>query len=85
LADAARLSGKCVPEEIEAIEALLAQYRRDVVEARIKLASPNITFEQEKWLWQLIDCREWLIKLVSKRYEAEMEKIDRELEQAFRR
>jgi hypothetical protein len=63
----------------------IAKFRRDIVNARIQLASANLTADQRRELWQIIECREWFIKSLSGRYEAELEKIDRELEAALRR
>jgi hypothetical protein len=40
---------------------------------------------QERELWQIVECREWFIKVLSSTYEAELEQIDRDLEAALRR
>jgi hypothetical protein len=80
-----RAAGTSVPDSFEPISELLAQYRTDVVRARIALAADDISPERRDWLWQLIDCREWLIKLLTKDFPAQLEQIDRELEAALRR
>ncbi len=63
---------------------LVPLWRRAVVEARIKLVEPDLSEAQRRYLWELIDCRELLIKLVAIDYEAEMEQIDREIEDELR-
>lgn len=64
---------------------LVANWRREIVETRIKLASGRLGHVEEQSLWQVVDARERFIKIVSKNFEAEMEKIDREIEDALRR
>ena len=64
---------------------LVANWRREIVETRIKLASGRLSHVEERSLWQVVDARERFIKIVSKNFEAEMEKIDREIEHALRR
>ena len=63
---------------------LVSLWRRAIVHARIKLASDHLTPSQRDYLWQSVDCREWLIRLVAKDFEAELEQIDRELETELR-
>jgi hypothetical protein len=63
----------------------IATFRRDIVDARIKLAATDLTADQKRELWQIIDSREWFIKRLSGSYEAELEQIDRALEEALRR
>lgn len=64
---------------------LVANWRREIVETRIKLASGRLSHTEEQSLWQVVDARERFIKIVSKDFEAEMEKIDRDIEHALRR
>ena len=66
-------------------ESVIAVFRQDIVNARIKLASPNLLPEQQRELWQIVECREWFIKMLARGYEAELEQIDRDLEAALRR
>ncbi len=64
---------------------LVASWRREIVETRIKLASGRLSRVEERSLWQIVDARERFIGIVSKNFEAEMEKVDRELENVLRR
>jgi hypothetical protein len=60
---------------------LVSLLRNGIVTTRIKLASHgNLSAAQVSELWRVIDVQEWLIKMVAKDYEAELEQIDRELE-----
>jgi len=63
----------------------IAICRRDIVNARLQLASENLTASQRRELWQIVESREWFIKMLSGCYEGELEKVDRELEAALRR
>ena len=67
------------------LDSFIAVFRQDIVNARIKLASPNLSSVQEQELWQIVECREWFIKMLARAYEAELEQIDRDLEAALRR
>jgi hypothetical protein len=64
---------------------LTALWRRDIVRARIKLVSDGVTPRQEAELWQIVDSREWFLRLHATDYAGELEKIDREIEDVFRR
>ena len=66
-------------------DSFIAVFRQDIVNARIKLASPNLSPEQQRELWQIVECHEWFIKMLTPTYEAELEQIDRDLEVALRR
>ena len=66
-------------------DSFIATFRQDIVNARIKLASPNLSPEQQRELWQIVECHEWFIKMLTPTYEAELEQIDRDLEVALRR
>jgi len=63
----------------------LAAWRREIVRARIKLAEAALSSQQQRELWCVVDCREFCIKLSGADFEAELEQIDRELEQALRK
>lgn len=66
-------------------DSFIAVFRQDIVNARIKLASPNLSPKQQRELWQIVECHEWFIKMLAPTYEAELEQIDRDLEVALRR
>jgi hypothetical protein len=61
-------------------KALTALCRRDILDARIKLARDrSLPPEAREELWQLIDARAWFLQMVSRDYDAEIEQIDRQL------
>jgi hypothetical protein len=62
----------------------LSEWRRDIVEARIRLAESPLPPQLERELWTIIDCREACIKLSGADFDAEMERVDREIEAALR-
>ena len=62
----------------------MSLWRRAIVHARIKLTSNDLSPAQRDYLWQSIDCREGLIRLIAKDFEAELELIDREIEAELR-
>lgn len=62
----------------------LAQWRRDIVEARIRLADDHLPPSKERELWTLVDSRESCIRLSGADFDAELEQIDREIEAALR-
>jgi hypothetical protein len=65
----------------EGTQEFLAMCRADIVRARIKLATVrNLSPQQHTELWQIVDTREWFVKMVAQDYEGELEQIDRELE-----
>ena len=67
--------------ELPTTKRLIALCRKDVVEARLELATHRaLTDEQRRELWLLIDRREWFLKMVAKDYTAELEQVDREIE-----
>jgi hypothetical protein len=70
---------------IETMDDLVASWRREIVTTRIKLASGRLSQVEERSLWQIVDARERFIRIASKDFEAEMERIDREIESALRR
>ena len=60
-------------------------WRRDIVQARIKLADEGLSRAQRAELWRIVDTREWSLKLLVPDFAAELERIDREIEDQFRR
>jgi hypothetical protein len=60
-------------------------WRREIVQARIKLADSALSRTQRAELWQIVDVREWCLKMLVTDYPAELERIDREIEQELRR
>ncbi len=65
---------------------LIALCRRDVVNARKKLAiERKLTDEARADLWHIIDAREWFLKMVAKDYASELEQIGSELEAELHR
>ncbi len=66
-------------------EAFCAIARREVVNARVKLDLEDLSLRQEAELWQIIECIEALVKTRAQCFATELELIDRELEQRFRR
>ena len=67
--------------ELPTTKALIALCRKDIVDARIKLATNRtLNDEQRADLWHIIDAREWFVRMVAKNYTGELEQIDRELE-----
>ena len=72
-----------VPTEF--IDPRARSWRRDIVQARIKLADEGLTYHQRTELWQVVDCREWCLKMLVQDFPAELERIDREIENDLRR
>jgi hypothetical protein len=68
-----------------AVSQLVDRWRRDIVKARIRLVSEDLTLTRQDALWSGIDCREWFIKILAKDFQAEMETIDRMIEAELRR
>jgi hypothetical protein len=60
-------------------------WRREIVQARIQLADDGLTYTQRRELWQIVDCREWCLKMLVTDFPAELERIDREIEDTLRR
>jgi hypothetical protein len=60
-------------------------WRREIVQARIRLADEGLTYVQRRELWQVVDCREWCLKMLVQDFPAELERIDREIEHELRR
>ena len=64
---------------------LVAYWRREIVQARIKMVSERLSPRQEAELWNAIEMRERYIKLATQDFAAELEQIDRDIETALRR
>ena len=60
-------------------------WRREIVQARIKLADSTLSHAQRLELWQIVDCREWCLKVLVPDFAEELERIDREIEHTLRR
>jgi hypothetical protein len=75
-----------VPDQtIRTNSARATQWRREIVQARIRLADEGLSRTQQRELWQIVDCREWGLKMLVPDFHAELERIDREIEDALRR
>jgi hypothetical protein len=66
-------------------EAFCAIARHHIVIARAKLALEPLAPSAEAELWQVIECIEALVKMRARCFATELELIDRQLEQRFRR
>ncbi len=67
--------------QMDATQELLAVCRKDVVNARLKLSSDQyLTPARRAELWQIVDAREWFLKMIANDYAGQLEEIDRELE-----
>ena len=67
--------------ELTTTRHLIARARAEIVTARIELACfYRLTDEQRRALWQYIESRELLMKMLAKDYAAELEAVDRALE-----
>jgi hypothetical protein len=71
-----------VPTSI--IRARAKSWRREIVQARIKLADDRLSYTQRAELWQVVDIREWCLKMLVADFPAELERIDREIESELR-
>ena len=72
-----------VPTEL--IRHRAKSWRRDIVRARIRLADEALTHRQRTELWQVVDCSEWCLKMLVRDFPAELERIDRDIENELRR
>jgi hypothetical protein len=66
------------------LDDLVAAWRRDIVDTRIRLASGGLSRTEERSLWHIVDARERFIRVIAPDFHAEMEKVDREIEDALR-
>src|SRR5438067_13329387 len=82
--DQQRVSDLLKKQEFAALEVtqeLLALCRKDILTARLKLASDRtLTDDTRAELWHIVDARDWFLRMVAKDYDSELEQIDRELE-----
>jgi hypothetical protein len=84
--DAARRGNQRVPKvQTDVVQSRAQSWRRDIVQARIKLADEGLSYNQRLELWQVVDCREWCLKMLVQDFPAELERIDREIETELRR
>ena len=60
-------------------------WRREIVQARIRLADDDLTQPQRAELWRIVDYREWCLKMLVGDFPAELEQIDREIENELAR
>jgi len=60
-------------------------WRREIVQARIRLADNDLTYTQRAELWRIVDYREWCLKMMVADFPAELEQIDRDIENELRR
>ena len=60
-------------------------WRREIVQARIRLADGVLTPAQQAELWRLVDGRERSLRMLVEDFPAELERIDREIEAELRR
>jgi hypothetical protein len=71
--------------QTDVVQSRAKSWRRDIVQARIKLADEGLSYNQRRELWQVVDCREWCLKMLVQDFPAELERIDREIENELRR
>jgi hypothetical protein len=77
--------GQRVPEaKIEFIHHRAQSWRREIVQARIRLADSDLPRNQRAELWRVVDYREWCLKMLVADFSAELERIDREIEDELR-
>ena len=71
--------------QTDVVQSRAKSWRRDIVQARIKLADEGLSYNQRRELWQVVDCREWCLKMLVQDFPAELERIDRDIENELRR
>jgi hypothetical protein len=69
----------------EVIHDRARSWRREIVKARIRLADNDLSRTQRAELWRIVDYREWCLKMLVADFPAELERIDREIEDQLRR
>jgi hypothetical protein len=74
-----------VPSTPSDTEIQLELLRCEVARARVRLADEDVTPKQQLSLWEVIDFQESIIRMLAPSFEAELELIDRELEDRLRR
>jgi uncharacterized damage-inducible protein DinB len=60
-------------------------WRREIVRARIALADGRLSASRRAELWHIVDQRELWLKRLVRDFPAELERIDREIENELRR
>ena len=66
---------------LDITKSLLAECRRDVTFARMKLATDRKLDEQARAeLWHIVDSRMWFIERASRNFDAELAQIESEVE-----
>ena len=60
-------------------------WRRDIVQARIRLADEGLSRVQRAELWRIVERREGSLKMLVADFAEELERIDREIEDELRR
>src|SRR5690242_20728234 len=66
---------------LDTTKQLNALCRKDVLMARVKLATDrDLDEEERRELWSIIDARQWFIERVAQNYDADLDAIDQELE-----
>ena len=70
---------------VEHIHARAQALRREIVQARIKLAGEQLSAAERAELWRIVDHRESCLRMMVRDFPAELERIDREIEDELRR
>jgi hypothetical protein len=70
---------------VEFIHARTQLWRREIVQARIRLADEDLSYNERAELWRIVDYREWCLQMLVRDFAAELERIDREIEHELRR
>ena len=70
---------------VDYIRERASQWRREIVQARIMLADEELSLARRAELWRIVDSREWSLKMLVADFPAELERIDREIEDELRR
>lgn len=70
---------------VEHIHARAQMWRREIVQARIRLADEHLSAAERAELWRIVDHREDCLRTTVRDFAAELERIDREIESALRR
>ena len=84
--DAARRRGQRVPKiPTQLVHERAQAWRREIVQARVRLADDDLTNPQRTELWRIVDYREWCLKMLVTDFLEELERIDREIENELRR
>jgi hypothetical protein len=61
------------------------RWLREILQLRIRLADRGLSRAQQRELWHIVDVREWGLRILIADFHAELERIDREIEDALRR